>query len=113
MAGQVAVLINREHAFFQTLYGPLLKLPHGAQAKQALDVLLITLARAELQIEDDTCAAWYETQREQIWSPFLANAYKMLETATAPVDEETAENADHPETDDAEWAAAAPASAAA
>jgi hypothetical protein len=89
--GQVAVLINREHAFFQTLYGPLLKLTHGSEAKQALDVLLITLARAELVIEDETCAAWYETQREQAWSPFLANAYKMLQQATAPVDEETAE----------------------
>jgi hypothetical protein len=92
--GQVAVLINREHAFFQALYGPLLKFAQGNQAKQALDVLLITLARAELVIEDDTCAAWYETQREQAWSPFLANAYKMLQQATAPVDEETAEAAE-------------------
>lgn len=92
--GQVAVLINRQHAFFQALYGPLLKFAQGNQAKQALDVLLITLARAELVIEDDTCAAWYETQREQAWSPFLANAYKMLQQATAPVDEETAETGD-------------------
>ena len=92
--GQVAVLINREHAFFQALYGPLLKFAQGNQAKQALDVLLITLARAELVIEDETCAAWYETQREQAWSPFLANAYKMLQQANAPVDEETAESAD-------------------
>ncbi|MBB3890550.1 hypothetical protein GGQ61_001267 [Phenylobacterium haematophilum] len=92
--GQVAVLINREHAFFQALYGPLLKFAQGNQAKQALDVLLITLARAELVIEDETCAAWYETQREQAWSPFLANAYKMMQQATAPVDEETAEGDD-------------------
>lgn len=90
--GQVAVLINREHAFFQALYGPLLKFAHGNQAKQALDVLLITLARAELVIEDEVCATWYETQREQAWSPFLANAYKMLQQANAPVDEETAES---------------------
>lgn len=92
--GQVAVLINREHAFFQALYGPLLKFAQGNQAKQALDVLLITLARAELVIEDETCASWYETQREQAWSPFLANAYKMLQQANAPVDEETAESTD-------------------
>lgn len=95
--GQVAVLINRDHAFFQTLYSPLLKLPNGTEAKQALDLLLITLARAELSIEDETCAAWYETQREQAWSPFLANAYKMLEQAIAPVDEETAEISDETE----------------
>ena len=86
------MLINREHAFFQALYGPLLKFAQGNQAKQALDVLLITLARAELVIEDETCATWYETQREQAWSPFLANAYKMLQQANAPVDEETAES---------------------
>ena len=92
--GQVAVLINRQHPFFQTLYGPLLHLAHGTQAKQALDVLLIALARAELSIEDDTCAAWYETQRERAWSPFMADAYKMLQQSTAAVDEETAETGD-------------------
>lgn len=92
--GQVAVLINRQHPFFQTLYGPLLHLAHGTQAKQALDVLLIALARAELSIEDDTCAAWYETQRERAWSPFMADAYKMLQQSTAAVDEETAEAGD-------------------
>ncbi len=88
--GQVAVLINREHPFFQTLYSPLLSLALGGQAKQALDVLLIALARAELAIDDETCAAWYETQRERAWSPFLADAYKMLQKSAAPVDEETA-----------------------
>jgi len=106
--GQVAVVINRQHDFFKTLYGPLLTLPHGAQAKQALDILLITLARAELTIEDDTCALWYETQREQNWSPFLANAYKMLGQVTAPVDEETAEGpiaGDHSADDEEEAAA--------
>lgn len=97
--GQVAVQINRQHAFFQTLYGPLLALPHGSQAKQALDVLLIALARAELAIEDDTCAAWYETQRERAWSPFLADAYKMLQQSTAAVDEETAESGDEDDQD--------------
>lgn len=93
-AGQVAVRINKQHAFFQALYGPLLKLPHGGEAKQALDVLLIALSRAELQIEDETCAAWYETQRERAWSPFLADAYKMLQQHGRPADEETAANSD-------------------
>ena len=97
--GQIAVQINRQHPFFQTLYGPLLALPHGSQAKQALDVLLIALARAELAIEDDTCAAWYETQRERAWSPFLADAYKMLQQSTAAVDEETAESGDEDDRD--------------
>ena len=92
-AGQVAVLINRDHPFFQTFYGPLLKLPHGAQAKQALDVLLIALARAELVLDDEQAALWYEAQRERAWSPFLADAYKSLQQAMAPVDEEAAEDA--------------------
>jgi hypothetical protein len=89
---QVAVQINRQHAFFQTLYGPLLKLPHVAQAKHALDVLLIALARAELTIDDDQAALWYETQRERHWSSFLSDAYRSLQQTMAPVDEETAEN---------------------
>lgn len=91
---RVAVLINRQHAFFQTLYGPLLKLPHGGRAKQALDVLLIALARAELAIDDEQAALWYEAQRERAWSPFLADAYKVLQQIMAPADEETAETAD-------------------
>lgn len=99
-AGQVAVLINRQHAFFQTLYGPLLKLGQGVAAKQALDVLLITLARAELQMDEDNCRAWYETQREEVWSPYLASAYKMLQAETAPVDEETAEGSSDDDGDD-------------
>ena len=89
---QVAVLINRQHAFFQTLYGPLLKTPSVTQAKHALDVLLIALARAELNIDDEQAALWYETQRERHWSSFLNDAYRSLQQAMAPVDEETAEH---------------------
>lgn len=91
--GQIAVMINRHHPFFQAFYAPLLGLEGGGHAKQALDVLLIALARAELGIEDDACAAWYEAQRERAWSTFLFDAYKMLQQTTAPVDEETAEGA--------------------
>ena len=85
------MLINRQHTFFQAFYAPLLGLEGGGHAKQALDVLLIALARAELGIEDETCAAWYEAQRERVWSIFLFDAYKMLQQAAAPADEETAE----------------------
>jgi hypothetical protein len=89
--GQIAVMINRQHTFFQAFYAPLLGLEGGGEAKQALDVLLIALARAELGIEDDACAAWYEAQRVRAWSSFLFDAYKMLQQTTAPADEETAE----------------------
>ncbi|WP_161140221.1 ATP-binding protein [Propylenella binzhouense] len=89
---QVAVLINRQHAFFQTLYGPLLKTPDVGQAKHALDVLLIALARAELTVDDEQASLWYEAQRERHWSSFLNDAYRSLQQTMAPVDEETAEH---------------------
>lgn len=90
-AGQVAAVINRAHPFFAVLYAPLLKQAQSGEAKQALDLLLLALARAETQVDDDMCVAWYEAQREGPWSSFLANALKMLQAANAPVDEETAE----------------------
>ena len=91
---QVGVLINRRHPFFQTLYSPLLSMPHGGQAKQALDILLIALARAELAVENEETANWYVTQRERAWSNFLTDAYTSLQQKMAPVDEESAEATD-------------------
>lgn len=88
---QVVVCINRQHSFFQTLYNPLLSLTGGAQAKQALDVLLIALARSELAVENEETAHWYETQRERAWSEFLADAYRSLQDKMTPADEESAE----------------------
>ncbi len=88
---QVAVLINRQHPFFQVLYGPLLDLPNGAQTQQALDVMLIALARAELQTDDETASLWYQAQRERAWSPFMADALKVLHQKMMPTDEEAAE----------------------
>jgi hypothetical protein len=88
---QIGVIINREHPFFQTLYSPLLNLPAGGQAKQALDVLLIALARAELAVENEETANFYLTQRERKWSEFLTDAYRSLQQKLAPLDEETAE----------------------
>lgn len=97
---QIVVRINRQHSFFQTLYSPLLSLTGGAQAKQALDVLLIALARSELVVENEDTAAWYLAQRERAWSEFLADAYRSLQQKMAPVDEESAEAADGNAEDD-------------
>ncbi len=88
---QVGVLINRQHPFFQTLYSPLANLPHGARAKQALDVLLIALSRSELAVEHEETANWYLTQRERRWSEFLNDAYRSLQQKMAPADEESSE----------------------
>jgi hypothetical protein len=54
-------------------------------------VLLIALARAELAVDDEQAALWYEAQRERAWSPFLADAYKVLQQTMGPVDEESTE----------------------
>lgn len=89
---QVAARINREHPFFQVLYAPLLALANGDEAKQALDLLLISLARAELGVNDEQAALWYQAQRERQWSPFLADAYKLLQQTMAAPDEETAKS---------------------
>lgn len=94
---QVGVLINRAHPFFQTLYNPLLRMDGGGQAKQALDILLIALARAELSVENEDTANWYLTQRERAWSQFLNDAYTSLQQKMAPVDEESAETGEDPE----------------
>src|SRR5262249_18003088 len=45
---RVVVKINRLHPFFTTLYARLLEPNADRQAKEAVDVLLIALARAEL-----------------------------------------------------------------
>lgn len=89
---QVVAAINRKHSFFQTLYNPLRSLAGGEQAKQALDVLLLALARAELTVENEATASWYETQRERSWSVFLADAYHSLQEKMAPTDEEATES---------------------
>lgn len=88
---QIVVMINRQHSFFQTLYAPLLQLSSGGDAKQALDVLLITLARAELDVDDGDPRDWYITQRERVWSSFLDDAYRSLQQKLAPADEEASE----------------------
>lgn len=88
---QIVVYINRQHPFFDTLYGSLLKLNGGGQAKQAVDLLLIALARAELTVVDEDMRYWYETQREQVWSRFLNDAMKSLKRRLESTDEEAIE----------------------
>ena len=74
---QVVVRVNQSHPFHQILYGDLLRLPGGTRAKEAVDLLLITLGRAELT-SDEEMRLWYETQRKKRWSPFLETAMASL-----------------------------------
>jgi len=75
---QLVIFINRRHSFYTELYGELVKLEGGYKARQALDVLLIALGKAEAEIDDETAALQYQHLREQVWSPFLRYALQNL-----------------------------------
>lgn len=86
----VVVKINRSHVFYQVLYGELLKLPGAHLAKEALDVLLLVLAKGELRTEEPTFRVFYETQRKNVWSAGIEPAYNFLKARIT---------ADRPETE--------------
>lgn len=75
---QIVVRINTHHQFYGVLYQDLLRLPGGSRAKEAVDILLIALSKAELTAEDEQVTLFYEGQRKEVWSPFLASAMKAL-----------------------------------
>lgn len=87
---QVVVRINRKHPFFTTLYGSIAELEGGGKAKEAVDVLLIALARSELKSKNPVTAELYREQRENRWSPFLATALRSLERQFPEGEEEEA-----------------------
>ncbi|MEA2906272.1 MAG: hypothetical protein QOI12_3659 [Alphaproteobacteria bacterium] len=87
----VTVKINRAHPFFTTLYARLLLPEADKQAKEAVDVLLIALARAELTVDDEQAATFYQAQRERAWSTFLNDALRVLAQTLQPDDEEASE----------------------
>lgn len=89
---RLVVRVNQKHPFFNVLYKSLLKLPGGSQAKEAVDLLLITLGRAEL-IADEELTLWYETQRKRNWSPFLDSTLKILDQRLRRTEEASAEEA--------------------
>lgn len=84
---QIAVRINRQHPFCEHLYVELLK-AGATRAKYAFDVFLIALAKAELETEDETAKLWYQEQRRNVWSGFLAKALRILEQMTEPLEED-------------------------
>jgi hypothetical protein len=105
VGAQFVVRINRQHPFYDSLYGEILALPGGTRAKEAVDVLLIALGRAELQVDDGDAKIWYETQRIEVWSRFLARALKALAQSLRPDDEHNGEGADEEGTGAKETAA--------
>jgi hypothetical protein len=87
VGNQLVVRINRQHPFCEHLYVELLK-SGATRAKYAFDVFLIALAKAELETEDETAKLWYEEQRRNVWSGFLAKALRILEQMTEPLEED-------------------------
>lgn len=85
-AGQVLVKINRAHQFFDTLY--LEAMEANPKVKHAIDVLLFTLARAEVTSENELTREWYREQRENNWSPFLRTSLLTLAQELADDHEE-------------------------
>lgn len=78
VGSQLVVTINQAHPFYSDLYVKLLRGPWARRAKEATDLLLITLAKAEKTAEHKDTRHFYEAQREQHWSTFLATALKGL-----------------------------------
>jgi len=98
--GTVVARVNRGHSFYSALYGELLKLAGAGQAKYAVDVLLLALAKAELSVDEDMTKLWYEEQRKQEWSPFLSNALRVLEQTLHPTDVEQGDTVRQHDEDD-------------
>ncbi len=98
--GQVQVKVNKDHLFFKSVYETLLSIEGGKAAKEAIDILLIALSKAELECEHDQTKETYRVQRSEVWSPFISKALKAyrqmdsagdgeLEVDDAPDEEKT------------------------
>jgi hypothetical protein len=72
---QLVLLINRSHPFFGSIYAAVLG-AQGAKLRQALEVLLFVLAKAEIEAADAR-REFYESER-QLWSMRLATALAKL-----------------------------------
>jgi hypothetical protein len=65
-----------------------MKMGNGHKVKQAVDVLLITLGKAEVTVENEETQDLYRVQREEVWSPFLKKSMKALAQSLAAEDDE-------------------------
>jgi hypothetical protein len=92
-------LINKAHPFFRHFYSRLPRLG-DPRARQAVDLLLIALAKAEIEADrtspdgGPSKADFYEYEREQKWSPFLGTALKILDHMEYSGEEEEEEEED-------------------
>jgi hypothetical protein len=75
---QVIAMINRQHPFFKTFYSKLAE-AENPFPRYVVDLLLLTLAHAELFADTKETAKMYENQRSVKWSPFLKEGLDVLE----------------------------------
>lgn len=95
--GQMIVKINKKHPFYQALYAQV----DGTAARDAVDLLLIALARAEITVDDEDMMQWYPAQRIGVWSPFLSDSLRILTQMERQVEEEVeAEDLPHESAED-------------
>jgi hypothetical protein len=78
---QRVAYINIEHPFFKVFYTEIAK-SGNPRARQAVDLLLLALAKAELKTEGAN-KLFYQTQREDQWSPFLKVGLSVLDDMQA------------------------------
>jgi hypothetical protein len=84
---QIVVKVNRQHRFYQVVYGDLQRTLGTARLKEAIEILLITLAKSELTIADEEMAVFAENRRRFVDSPFLEAALANLAASVeAPED---------------------------
>ena len=85
---QIMVRVNRNHPFFTTLYDAVIRAKAGLVAKEAIDMLLFTLARAELDTRNPQTKEFYLEQRSQVWSGWLAAGLRSLERSLPPAEDD-------------------------
>lgn len=93
---QVIATINTAHPFYTSVYSRLTLEGGGGRARDAIDLLIITLANSELEAEDKDMQMFYQAQREDRWSPFLKQALRILEN---DIDQDAPENERHEDED--------------
>jgi hypothetical protein len=82
--------VNKAHPFFKFFYGELINLPNP-RPRQAMDLLLIALARSELKARDQAKTV-LQFQRESEWSLFLKAGLDILDQVDARDYEEDEED---------------------
>lgn len=91
--GQLVIKVNRQHQFYQVVYGDMARLKGAERLKLAIDFLLITLGKSELTISDEEMAAFTATRRRYVQTPYLdAGLAQLAAKMQAPEEDEDVES---------------------